>query len=154
MKLLELLDLYTKKRLRIASPHTLRLYRHSIAAFERTLKREATTLDLIDDNLDEHMARLVSAGLSVATANKDYAQITAIWRFANRNRLVETWPNVQPYQEPERVPLGWLPPDLQLLFKSIAQEEGSIFNAPACLWWTTLIMVLLDCGERIGAVRY
>jgi integrase len=153
MTLLQLFEIYLRKRLRVASPNTLRLYRHSIAAFEITLKREATTSDLIDDNLDEHMARLVRSGLSVATANKDYAQITAIWRFANRNRLVETWPNVQPYQEPERVPLGWLQSDLQLLFKSIAQEEGSIFGAPACLWWETLIMVLLDCGERIGAIR-
>jgi integrase len=153
MKLTELFDLYARKRLRVASPNTHRLYRHSIAAFEVTLKREATTLDLIDDNLDEHMARLIRDGLAVATANKDYAQITAIWRFANRNRLVDTWPNVQPYPEPERVPLGWLPDELDRLFEAIAKEEGSIAGSPACLWWKTLILVLLDCGERIGAIR-
>ncbi|MFY8199712.1 MAG: hypothetical protein ACOVLE_03520, partial [Pirellula staleyi] len=64
----QLFDLYLKKRLRVASPNTVRLYRHSIAAFEATLDRTATTLDLVDDNLDLHMARLVRAGLSVATA--------------------------------------------------------------------------------------
>lgn len=53
MKLTQLFDLYARKRLRVASPNTHRLYRHSIAAFEVTLKREATTLDLIDDNLDD-----------------------------------------------------------------------------------------------------
>lgn len=153
MKLFDLLDLYERKRLRLASINTIRLYRHSIAAFEITLKREATTEDLVDDNLDEHMARLIRSGLAVATANKDYAQITAIWRFANRNRLCNTWPNIQPYPEPERVPLGWLPSELQQLFESIKLEQGRIFSAPADLWWKTLILVLLDCGERIGAVR-
>ena len=153
MTLLELFELYARKRLRVASPHTIRLYRHSINAFEVTLDRQATTDDLIDDNLDDHMARLIKAGLAVATANKDYAQITTIWRFANRNRIVDTWPNVRPYPEPERVPLGWMPNDLLKLFLSIKEEPGSICSAPACLWWKTLILVLLDCGERIGAVR-
>ena len=153
MKLLELFDLYIRKRLRVASPHTIRLYKHSIAAFETTLQREATTADLIDDNLDNHMARLVQSGLAVATANKDYAQLTAIWRFGNRNRLVDTWPNVLPYPEPERVPLGWMPSDLDKLFSAIVQQDGSIAGAPASLWWKTLILVLLDSGERIGAIR-
>lgn len=153
MKLIELFDLYTRKRLRVASPHTIRLYKHSIAAFEATLQREATTADLIDDNLDSHMARLVQSGLAVATANKDYAQLTAIWRFGNRNRLVETWPNVLPYPEPERVPLGWMPDELDRLFAAIIQTEGSIAGAPASLWWKTLLLTLLDTGERIGAIR-
>jgi len=153
MTLYELFELYARKRLRVASPHTTRLYRHSIAAFEVTMGRQATTNDLIDDNLDDHMARLVNAGLAVATANKDYAQITTIWRFANRNRLVDTWPNVRPYPEPERVPLGWMPADLHKLFLAIREEPGTICSAPACLWWKTLILVLLDCGERIGAIR-
>ena len=153
MTLFELFDLYARKRLRVASPHTIRLYRHSIAAFEVTLGREGTTADLVDDNLDDHMARLVNAGLAVATANKDYAQITTIWRFANRNRLVDTWPNVRPYPEPERVPLGWMPSDLLKLFLAIREEPGTICSAPASLWWKTLILVLLDCGERIGAIR-
>ena len=153
MTISELFDLYIRKRLRLASPNTLRLYRHSIAAFELTLGRTATTLDFIDDNLDDHMHRLIESGLSIASANKDYAQLTAMWRFANRNRLVETWPNVQPYPEPERVPLGWLPQELDALFAAIKNENGNIFSAPACLWWETLILVLLDTGERIGAVR-
>ena len=153
MKLIELFELYTRKRLRVASPHTIRLYRHSIKAFEATLKREATIDDLIDDNLEDHMARLVQSGRSIATANKDYSQITAIWRFANRNRIVNTWPNVHPYPVPERVPLGWLPDDLDRLFAAIVQVEGRIAGAPASLWWRTLILVLLDCGERIGAIR-
>jgi site-specific recombinase XerD len=134
------------------SPNTIRLYRHSIAAFETTLGRKATTDDLNDDNVELHMARIVDSGLSVASANKDLWQIGAIWRFANRNRLCNTWPNVQLYPEPERVPMAWLPDELDRLFASVAKEDGKIAGCPAKLWWKTLLSVLLDTGERIGAI--
>jgi site-specific recombinase XerD len=152
MTLDELFALYTRKRLRMRSPNTVRLYKHSIAAFERTLGRKATTDDLTDDNVEEHMQRVVNSGLSVASANKDLWQLGAIWRFANRNRLCDTWPNVQLYPEPERVPMAWLPEDLDKLFASVAQEDGTVSGAPASLWWKTLLNVLLDTGERIGAI--
>lgn len=152
MTLEELFALYTRKRLRMRSPNTIRLYKHSIAAFEITLGRKATTDDLTDDAVEEHMHRVVSSGLSVASANKDLWQLGAIWRFANRNRLCNTWPNVQTYPEPERVPMAWLPHELDRLFESVKEEDGTISGAPASLWWQSLLSVLLDTGERIGAV--
>jgi hypothetical protein len=78
MNLNDLLDLYARKRLKLASPNTLRLYRHSIVAFGRSLGRPATIEDLHDDALEMHMARMIKDGLSIASANKDYAQITAL----------------------------------------------------------------------------
>jgi site-specific recombinase XerD len=134
------------------SPNTIRLYRHSIAAFEKTLGRKATTDDLTDDNVELHMSRIVDSGLSTASANKDLWQLGAIWRFANRNRLCDTWPNVQLYPEPERVPMAWLPDEIDRLFASVAKEDGTVSGAPASLWWQSLLSVLLDCGERIGAI--
>lgn len=153
MHLDALLDIYAKKRLKLSSPNTIRLYRHSIKAFGQTLGRLATTDDLNDDALEEHMSRIVSSGLSIASANKDYAQITALWRFANRNGLVQTWPNVVPFREPEQIPLGWLPHEIDRLFAAIDQEQGSIKGVPARMWWRGLLLVLLDSGERIGAIR-
>ena len=152
MLLDDLFALYARKRLRMRSPNTIRLYRHSIAAFETTLGRKATTDDLTDDNVEEHMSRVVDSGLSTASANKDLWQLGAIWRFANRNRLCNTWPNVQLYPEPERVPMAWLPDELDRLFASVAKEDGKIAGSPAKLWWKTLLSVLLDTGERIGAI--
>lgn len=152
MTLDDLFALYTRKRLRMRSPNTVRLYKHSIAAFEATLGRKATTDDLTDDNVELHMSRVVDSGLSVASANKDLWQLGAIWRFANRNRLCDTWPNVQHFPEPERVPMAWLPDELDRLFAAVKQEDGTISGAPASLWWESLLCVLLDTGERIGAV--
>jgi integrase len=153
MNLNDLLDLYARKRLKLASPNTLRLYKHSIVAFGQSLGRPATIEDLHDDALEMHMARMIKDGLSIASANKDYAQITALWRFANRNRIVQTWPNVVPYREPEQIPLGWMQSDLDKLFAAIDRLDGNISGAPARLWWRCLLLVLLDCGERIGAIR-
>lgn len=152
MLLDDLFALYVRKRLRMRSPNTVRLYKHSISAFEATLGRKATTDDLTDDNVEEHMTRVIDSGLSVASANKDLWQLGAIWRFANRNRLVDTWPNVQLYPEPERVPMAWLPDELDRLISAAKQEDGKISGAPASLWWHALLSVLLDTGERIGAV--
>ena len=152
MTLDDLLSLYTRKRLRMRSANTIRLYKHSVSAFEVTLGRKGTTDDLTDDNVECHMTRIVDSGLSVASANKDLWQLGAIWRFANRNRLCDTWPNVQLYPEPERIPMAWLPSDIDKLFASINEEDGKVSGAPASLWWRCLVSVLLDTGERIGAV--
>lgn len=153
MTLEELFDFYCRKRLRAGSPDTIRLYKHSIKAFEKSLGRPATVSDFTDDNLEDHMWKIVNSGLSVPSANKDYCQLSAMWRFAHRNRLVETWPNVRPIPEPERVPLGWTQDELDRLFAAIDQTEGSIGGAPARIWWRTLINLVLDTGERIGGVR-
>ncbi len=153
MTLTELLKLYTAKRLKACSHNTLRLYRHSISSFSKTLCRTPHLSDLTDDNIERHMWALVHAGGSPASANKDHGQLTALWRFANHNRIVDTWPNVRPLPERERVPLGWLPQELERLFQSIERESGFIANIPATIWWQTLINLLLDTGERIGAIR-
>lgn len=153
MLLTELFIIYADKRLRGCSPNTLRLYKHSIAAYSKTLGREATLEDLTDDNLHRHMWRLVDEGRSRATANKDCAQIGAMWRFANRNGMVTNWPNVKLLQEPERVPMAWLPHEVDRLLKSIEKEPGFVCGVPARLWWHCLVSVLMETGERIKPIR-
>lgn len=153
MTLLELFDLYARKRLKICSPHTMRLYRHSIKAYEKTLGKPAQVDDFTDENMEDHMYRVIRDGLSVSSANKDYAQLTAMWRFAHRNGLTQVWPNIKPLHEPERVPLGWLSNEVERLFETVGKLDGKISGAPARLWWRVLLSVLLDTGERIGAIR-
>ncbi len=153
MYLIELLDLYAKKRLRLGSHHTIRLYKHSIAAFEKTLGHRATLADFNDDAVENHLYAVVQRGLSIASSNKDFAQLTALWRFAHRNRLVEVWPNVRPLKEPERVPVGWMQQDLEAIFRAISTLDYDVAGVPASLWWKALVSVLLDSGERVGAIR-
>jgi integrase len=149
----DLLESYIAKRLKSGSPNTIRLYRHSIRSFEKTLGATAKLTDLTDDNIERHMWIIVQRGGSPASANKDHGQLTALWRYASHNRMVETWPNVRTLVEPERVPMGWMPDDLNRLFAAINSLNGVIWTVEASLWWRSLILVLLDTGERIGAIR-
>ncbi len=153
MTLQELFSVYCRKRLRGASPRTIELYQHSIRAFEKTLGREANVEDLTDDNLEEHAWRLVKDGRAIPTANKDISQIGAIWRFGSQNKMVDTWPNVRLLRAPERVPMAWTQPELASLMAAIDRLSGSVSGAPAKLWWRALIGLIMDSGERIGAVR-
>lgn len=150
----DLLNLYSDKRLKSASPNTLRLYQHSLRSFARTLGRTATLKDLNDDAIERHMWRIVNNGGSPASANKDRGQLIALWRFAFEKRMTETLPDNRPLIEPERVPMGWLPEELHKLLDTIAAMDGWICNVPCALWWRALVHVLLDTGERIGAIRY
>lgn len=153
MLLTELLDLYIDKRLKGKSPNTIRLYRHSIRSFGLTVMRQPRLDDLTDDNIERHMHRIVRSGGSPASANKDHGQLTALWRFASHNRLVDTWPNVRTMQEVERVPMGWLPDECLALLSAARAEPGVIATVKAGLWWECLLLVLLETGERIGAIR-
>jgi len=153
MKLTQLLDQYIEKRLKGKSKNTIRLYKHSIASFGRTLGREAEMSDLTDENIERHMWRLVQKGGSPASANKDHGQLTALWRFASNNRIINTWPNVRTMQEIERVPMGWMPDECNRLLTAARNEGGFIGTVPARVWWEALLRVLLDTGERIGAIR-
>lgn len=153
MTLTELLESYITKRLKSGSTNTVRLYRHSIRSFEKTLGRQAKLDDLTDENIERHMWRIVNSGGSRASANKDHGQLTALWRFASHNRMTETWPNVRTLQEVEHVPLGWMPDECLRLIESARLEPGAINGVRASLWWECLLLVLFETGERIGAVR-
>jgi integrase len=153
MTLEELLTIYIAKRLKSGSPNTIRLYHHSIKSFGKSLCKTPELADLTDDNIERHMWALVNAGGSPSSANKDHGQLTALWRFASHNRIMDTWPNVRPLKEVERVPLGWMPEELDRLYNAIEREGGFIGTTPARLWWKCLVNVLLETGERIGAVR-
>ena len=135
------------------SSHTARLYRLSIKSFGITLATRPTVEDLTDDNVRRHMMRLVDDGRSPATANKDRAHLLALWRFANRSGLIPTWPTVQEYHEPERVPIAWLPGELESLYKAIERQRGEFCGVPRRLWWRCIVDICLDTGERIGAIR-
>jgi integrase len=152
MQLTDIFDLYQPKRLRFKSPNTSRLYGHTIRSFAKTLGRTPTIDDLTSDLVERHMARIINGGGSPASANKDRSQLLALWRFAATHRIVDRWPDVQIANEPEIVPMGWLPGDLDRLLAAAATERGFLGPVPARLWWSALFRVLLATGERIGAI--
>lgn len=148
-----LLELYVEEILLDGSPETIRLYRHTIRSLAKTLAREPLVEDLDDATIRRHMREVVARGNSPASANKDRSQLIALWTFAANRGILDRRPTVPPLSEPERVPLGWLPEEVDRLFAAAKREEGSIGSVPGSVWWTAAISVLFDTGERIGPLR-
>lgn len=154
MRLHEFFDVrYRPQRLLGKSESTVRLYRYSIRSFSATVKTEPTLDHLTDQGVIDHMQRILSDGRSPATANKDRAQLLAIWRHAFRLGLVDRWPSVPQLREPERTPHAWLPEELSSLFATISKLDGNYGSVPQSLWWQALVMFGLDTAERVNAIR-
>lgn len=152
MTLYNLFDQYKAKRLLFRSENTVRLYLHTIRSFGKTLGRTPTLEDLTSDNVEMHMARIIQKGGSPASANKDRSQLLALWRFAAVHKLVDTWPEVQMAVEPDQVPMGWMPDEIDRLFAAAAKESRKIGYVQASVWWTALFHTLFATGERVGAI--
>lgn len=145
--------IYRVRRLRGKSPETSRLYRISIRNLARTLGRQPKLSDLTNDNVSLHIQAQLDRGLAKATANKDRQQLLTMWRYATQQGLKDTWPDVPPEVEPQRVPQAWLAEDLEKLFGAVDSLTTRIGEVPARHWWRGVLMTCLDTGERIGAVR-
>jgi integrase len=153
MKLEELFARYQRKHLRGKSPNTIRLYGHTIRSFGKTLGRPPTVDDLTDEAIEDHMWRVVESGRSPASANKDRSQLICLWRWAAERGWIDRFPDVPAMQEPEQVPLGWLPAEIDALLEAADAEPNPVGDVPGGIWFGALLRILLDTGERIGAVR-
>lgn len=153
MQLSDFFDsVYLPRKLFGKSHETTRLIRYSIASFTRTIGRSAVLADLCDDNIRRHMMRVIADGKAVATANKDRAQLLAVWRFAYLLRYLDHQPTVQPLPQPERVPRAWEQHEVQAIVDACGRLQGKVGRIPARYWWSALVETCLDTGERIGAV--
>lgn len=153
MTLEQLFEIYRSKQLRFKSQNTVRLYRHTLRAFAITLGREPLLSDLNSDAVENHMARIIAKGGSPASANKDRSQLLALWRFAAAKSMLKEWPTVLIMTEPESIPMGWMPDEIAAILAACDRATGHIGTVPANEWWSALVNVLLDSGERIGAIR-
>jgi integrase len=144
---------YRPNRLLGKSPETIRHYNISIRAFGRTLESAPKLTDLTDRNLSKHMQARLDNGKSPGTANKDRCQLSAIWRYACKTGRLQKWPTVPELIEPKRTPQAWLASEFNSLLDATDRREGYFDSVPRSLWWRTILMVCLDTGERINAVR-
>lgn len=146
---------YRPRKLHGKSDNTIRIYNVCFNNFAQTLHHDPLVADLTDDNLLMHMQRLLDLGRAKATANRDRVCLVALWRHASKLKILDTWPDVPKEKEPIRAPQAWLREEIQRLLASTMLLDGEIpgTDIPQWLWWRTLIRLILDTGERIGAVR-
>lgn len=144
---------YEVKRLRGKSAGTAARFYTAIAAFEEFLKRAATSDDLFDDRVNSFQWWLISArGIVNETAVGYIKKLLALWRFANRHRLCDTWPEIQLLTVPKREPVAWTEPEVKILFRALCQQEGNIGSQPAGIFWPALQLTFWESAERLGAV--
>lgn len=146
-------DFYAPLALRSRTKNTRRLYATTIRNLERFLQRRASLEDLNDLTVNRFLTWFRCLPRSAWTTNKERANLLAIWRFACRKQFLQVWPDVALESQPERVPQAWTQDQLARLFAAAAEEPGVIGGAMARHWWTALLLVSWDTGERIGAVR-
>ena len=144
---------YRPQRLFGKSPNTTRLYLISIRNFAKSIGKSPHLDDLTDENVRNHMQSMLNNGRTAATANKDRAQLLTLWRHAHRLGLIDRYPQVPQLLEPQRTPEAWTADQIHKLLNAAEKQVGHFGSVPRGLWWTALILLALDTGERIGALR-
>lgn len=86
-----------------------------------------------------------------ATAARDRVQLLALWRYAARKRYVNEWPEVPIIRAPARTPTGYTSAEVSALIREARRMPGVVSGIPAGLWWSSLLLVLWESGERITA---
>ena len=145
-------ELYRMHKLRRASSGTINQFNVSLVNFQSFLGRPATIDDLTDKTIADIMHWFLDRGRAEGTANKFRSNMLAIWRFLARKRIVEHWPDVEKFIEPERIPTAWSQSELHKLWDACSRQTGRICGILAADWWLSLHMILWDTGERIGSV--
>jgi integrase len=150
---------YAPLRLCGKSENTLRIYHITIRNFSRYLEREPTLGDLTDDVLAAYLGWLRDQRHSLRrvrysphTIQKEYCQLTAMWRFACQRHLIDLYPTIAKPKAPRTDPQSWLPADLQKLFIAIGELQGTIGGVASAAWWRALHYMIWNTGERIGAL--
>jgi len=145
-----------------ANTHTK--YEIAISHLRYYLGHEPTIDDLDDDTIAAWMRWMTTdgmgydatkppgLGLSPHTANSYGSKIVAMWGLLGRKNIAGDLPFVRRLRAPRRSPIGWSDDELRILFKACSELPGSYCGIPARLWWVCMHSIILQTGERIGAL--
>lgn len=143
---------YRLKFLRSASTDSIRLWNIALRMFDRFLGRPAILDDLNDMTVAEFCVWRRAAGVSGGTVNRDLGSLLALWRWSHKVGYLHRWPDVELERVPARTPVAWTRDEFNRLIAAARDQPGLVGTAPAGLWWSTLLLVLFDTGERVNAV--
>lgn len=145
-------ELFVPLFLRAAKPRTRQLYVTSITNLGKYLERPAMLEDLNDLAVNGYLVHFRDLGRSPYTVAKERDNLLAIWRFACRKGKLQEWPDVPRETLPENAPAAFLEHELQSLIGVCRKVAGYVGDVLAADFWTAIVLVIWDTGERIGAV--
>ena len=143
---------YRPIRLRTRSENTRRLYEFSMARFDEFLGRRALLTDFDETTVCRFLEWRRTSGVAASTVERDRYNLLALWRYGNRRKLIDTWPEIEPEVIPERAVMAWTETEVHKLLDACKLAEGKIGRRPASTWWQVLHMLAWDTGERIAAL--
>lgn len=149
--LTEQLSRYFLSNVKIRCAETRTHYERSVRQFGEYLGRDATEVDLSDDNCTGFMLAALDEGLTEATANQRVKQLRALWEWMARRRLVEQFPTFKLLDEPEQQPIAYSPGQVNQLFAECAKQLGYIGPFPSDLWWLSQHWWYWATAERTEA---
>lgn len=143
---------YEPQKLRGKASQTRTNYRSTLRLFALHLGREPEVADLTDETVSAFLAwyeqrENVTSPRSVNN-RRDY--LLSFWRWCNRKRLVETYPEVEALPCPAPDPRAWTIDELKLLLAA-CDGEPQVGRVPGWLWWSAIHLFWWDTGERTGA---
>lgn len=152
MHLFDVLDQYARRKLIGKTERTELKFRRTIRLLGEVVGHLPTTADLTDDNVAAVMSRKAREGSSPATVNDARAKLVALWTFAARRRLVDTFPDIDRINEPSAAPVAWSADQLGRVFAACDSVSAPMCGVPGAIWWRAMVSVLWDTGERVGAI--
>lgn len=138
----------------LGAVHTAYQYRLNLMRFDAFLGRAAKLSDL-DDTVVGQLHGWIQREheLSPASAEKLQDNLCSLWRFLFARRIVNVAPTLRKKRAPVKTPTALKPEELSRLWDALGRVPGELAGVPANLWFRSLISVMWDCGERIGALR-
>jgi integrase len=153
MLLTELCADYIECNANIGSNGTAQLYRFSVRHFEKFLGRPPSVADLSDGQLAAYMRHRKKLGRMPTTINNEAKKLLALWRYAAAPpRLLVPPPTVQVPRLSPATPHAYLRSELRRMFRTARKSNRVIGGVPVPIYYTALLSVVFDSGERIAAI--
>lgn len=155
MLLKEALEIYVSTNPQIQSDDTARRYQQTIVSLEKFLERPATIDDLNADTYGRWVIHRRDVLKRASTTVYGEAQkLLVIWRWlaARADNEVQQ-PNVMLPKKFTREPETWTLEEYTRLETSARRCEWFVGEVPGKVYWPAFIGVMVETGERLGAVH-
>ena len=145
-------DQYEPQKLRGKAAQTRTNYRSTLRMFALHLGREPLTGDLTDETVAAFLSwyEQREGVTSARSVNNRRDYLLCLWRWCNRKRLVDTYPEIDKLPVPAPDPRAWTIGELKKILDACDQQM-QVGRIPGWLWWSAVHLFWWDTGERMGA---
>lgn len=137
--------------------NTVRLYRLLLNRL-KDFSGEDPGLEFFDDKTVSKFLSWRLANVSAHSAERERAQICALWRYAVNARIAFDCrlPEIKPLTLPDKVPTAWTIQEIKMIIETASnlsdRYAGSTCGIPLKVFFPLLIEVLWITAERVGAI--